>query len=101
MAKKLYVGGLPYSTTEDELKETFAKAGSVESASIIIERETGRSRGFGFVTMADEDAQKAIDMFNGSDLGGRKLTVNEAKPMTERAPRRSFDRGGSSDRRSF
>lgn len=93
MAKKLYVGGLPYSTTDDELKNGFAQAGNVISASVIIDKMTGRSRGFGFVEMEDADAEKAISMFNGADFGGRRITVNEAKPMTERPPRRSFDRG--------
>lgn len=93
MAKRLYVGGLPYATSEDELKEAFAKAGAVESANIVIDRMSGRSRGFGFVEMAnDEDAQKAIDMWHDQDFGGRKLTVNEAKPMEERAPRGNFNR---------
>jgi len=94
MAKKLYVGGLPYATTEDELREAFSQAGAVESASIIMDRMSGRSKGFGFVEMAtDEDAQKAIDMWNGKEFGGRTLTVNEARSMEER-PRRDF-RGGN------
>ena len=94
MATKLYVGGLPYSTTQDELRDTFAKAGAVASASIIMDKMTGRSRGFGFVEMEnDADAQKAIEMWNGQDFNGRKLTVNEAKPMEARAPR-SNDGGG-------
>lgn len=85
MAKKLYVGGLPYSTTEDELRDAFAQCGSVASASIIMDRMSGRSKGFGFVEMAnDEDAQKAIDQWNGKDFGGRTLTVNEARPMEPR-----------------
>ncbi|TSC83311.1 MAG: RNA-binding protein [Parcubacteria group bacterium Gr01-1014_19] len=88
MAKKLYVGNLPYSANDESLKETFSAAGSVESANVIMDRMTGRSRGFGFVEMStDEDAQKAIEMFNGKDMGGRALTVNEAKPMESRAPR--------------
>ena len=96
MAKKLYVGGLPYSATEDSLKEAFAQAGTVASVAIISDRMTGRSKGFGFVEMAsDEEAQKAIDMFNGKDFEGRNLTVNEARPMEPRAPRSGgFDRGG-------
>lgn len=94
MAKKLYVGGLPYATTEDELREAFSQAGAVESASIIMDRMTGRSKGFGFVEMAsDEDAQKGIDLWNGKDFGGRTLTVNEARPMEER-PRRDSRGGG-------
>lgn len=96
MAKKLYVGGLPYATTDNELKDAFARAGEVSSAIIIMDKMTGRSKGFGFVEFAnDEDAQKAIDMWNGKDFGGRSLTVNEARPMEER-PRRDF-RGGGGD----
>jgi len=85
MATKLYVGNLSFRTTEDDLREAFSQAGTVESASVIQDRETQRSRGFGFVEMATpEEAQKAIEMFNGQDLGGRNLTVNEAKPKTDR-----------------
>ncbi len=95
MAKKLYVGGLPYSTTGDELKEAFSKAGAVESATVIMDKMTGRSKGFGFVEMSsDEEASKAIDMWNGKDFGGRNLTVNEARPMEPRAPRASGFGGG-------
>lgn len=97
MAKKLYVGGLPYSTTNDELKDHFAQAGSVDSAVIIMDKMSGRSKGFGFVEMSsDAEAQNAISMFNGKDFGGRNLTVNEARPMEERAPRTGgggFNRG--------
>jgi cold-inducible RNA-binding protein len=94
MAKKLYVGGLPYATTDNELKDAFAQAGAVASAVVIMDRMTGRSKGFGFVEMnADEDAQKAIDMWNGKDFGGRTLTVNEARPMEER-PRGNGGAGG-------
>lgn len=83
MAKKLYVGGLPYKTTDEELREYFSQAGTVESASVVTDRETGRSRGFGFVEMADEEgAQKAIDTLHNSELEGRTLTVNEARPKT-------------------
>ncbi len=89
MATKLYVGGLPYSTTQDELRDAFSKAGTVTSSSIIMDKMTGRSRGFGFVEMeSDSDAQKAIEMWNGQDFDGRKLTVNEAKPLEARPPRR-------------
>ena len=85
MAKKLYVGGLSYSTTEDTLKEAFAQAGAVESAAIITDKMSGRSRGFGFVEMTnDEDAAKAIEMWNGKEFEGRTLTVNEARPMEQR-----------------
>jgi len=93
MATRLYVGGLPYSTKEESLKETFSKAGSVVSASIIMDKMTGRSKGFGFVEMSsDAESQKAIEMFNGKEFEGRTLTVNEARPMEARAPR--GDRGG-------
>ena len=97
MAKKLYVGGLSYDTTDATLKETFAKAGTVESATIITDRMSGRSKGFGFVEMSsDEEAAKAIEMFNGKELDGRSIIVNEARPMEPRAPRQGgFDRGGN------
>lgn len=88
MATKLYVGGLPYSTQEDALKEIFAQAGNVTSAVIIMDKMSGRSKGFGFVEMAtDEEAQKAVSMLNGQEFEGRKLTVNEARPMETRPPR--------------
>jgi len=96
MAKKLYVGGLPYSTTDDELRDHFAQAGAVASATIIMDKMSGRSKGFGFVEMDnDGDADKAISMFNGQDFGGRKLTVNEARPMEARPPRSGGFGGGS------
>lgn len=97
MAKKLYIGGLSYNTTEDGLREAFAKAGAVSSASVITDKMTGRSRGFGFVEMEnDEEATKAIEMWNGKELDGRTLTVNEARPMESRPPRQGggFNRGG-------
>lgn len=88
MAKKLYVGNLSYSTNDDSLRETFAQAGNVESANVIMDRMSGRSRGFGFVEMAtDEEAAAAIEMFNGKEVDGRELTVNEARPMTPRGGR--------------
>ncbi|MDP2641266.1 MAG: RNA-binding protein [Candidatus Yanofskybacteria bacterium] len=90
MAKRLYVGGLPYQTSREELEQLFAAAGAVESASIITDKMSGRSKGFGFVEMStDEEAQSAIEMFNGKDFNGRNLTVNEARPLEERAPRRN------------
>lgn len=93
MAKKLFVGGIPFSCTNDQLKDHFATVGTVESATIIMDRATGRSKGFGFVEMAtDEDAQVAIDKLNGSDLDGRTINVSEARPMTERPQRESRDR---------
>lgn len=97
MAKKLYVGGLSYNTTQDTLKDTFSQAGSVDSATIITDKFSGRSKGFGFVEMSnDEEAEKAIEMFNGKELEGRTITVNEARPMEPRAPREGggFNRGG-------
>lgn len=95
MSKKLYVGGFPYSTTEDELKEHFGKAGNVLSVSIIIDKMTGNSKGFGFIEMeSDEEAQSAISMFNGEAYNGRNLTVNEARPMESRPQK--FSRGGFS-----
>jgi len=85
MATKLYVGGLPYASTDDALKSHFSQAGTVVSATIIMDKMSGRSKGFGFVEMStDEEAQKAIEMFNGQDFEGRKLTVNEARPMQPR-----------------
>jgi len=94
MAKKLYVGGLPYSATEDSLKEMFAQAGTVESATIIMDKMSGRSKGFGFVEMStEEEAKKGIELWNGKEMEGRTLTVAEARPMEER-PRRDFNRGG-------
>ncbi len=87
MANKLYIGGLPYSTTQDALQNAFAQAGTVVSATVITDRMSGRSKGFGFVEMStDEEAQKAIELFNGKDFEGRTLTVNEARPMTPRPP---------------
>ncbi len=96
MATKLYVGGLPYSTQEDALKELFAQAGSVTSAVIIMDKMSGRSKGFGFVEMStDEEAQSAVSMFNGQEFEGRKLTVNEARPMEARPPRTGGFGGGN------
>lgn len=95
MAKKLYVGGLSYGTTDEALKAAFSEAGAVESVTIIKDRMTGRSRGFGFVEMTnDEDAAKAISLFDGKELDGRKLTVNEARPMTDRPKFGGGGRGG-------
>jgi cold-inducible RNA-binding protein len=89
MAKKLYVGNLSYTTTEDLLKDSFGQAGTVESAVIITDKMSGRSKGFGFVEMSsDEEASKAIEMWDGKELDGRTIKVNEARPMEERPPRR-------------
>jgi RNA recognition motif-containing protein len=94
MSSKLYVGNLSYDSTEDSLKAKFAEAGEVTSVSIITDKMSGRSKGFGFVEMAsDEDAKKAIEMFNGQEVDGRKLKVDEARPMQPRD-----DRGGSYSR---
>jgi RNA recognition motif-containing protein len=84
MTKKIYVGNLPFSTTEEELSALFQEIGSVESVSIITDRDTGRSKGFGFVTMNDTDADAAIAKLNGQDFNGRAVTVNEARPMVKR-----------------
>ncbi len=87
METRLYVGGLSYNTTEDQLRAYFAQAGTVTSAQVITDRDTGRSRGFGFVEMDDEEARRAIEELDGSDIGGRKLTVNQAQPRQDRGPR--------------
>ncbi|HEX5887416.1 MAG TPA: RNA-binding protein [Pyrinomonadaceae bacterium] len=85
MSTKLYVGNLAFRTTSQELQELFAQAGTVQSASVVEDRDTGRSRGFAFVEMStNEEAAAAIDQFNGKDLGGRMLKVNEAKPRENR-----------------
>lgn len=85
MAMRLYVGGLSYDTTQDTLKNYFAQAGTVNTATVIMDKMSGRSKGFGFVEMStDEEAQKAIEMFNGKEFEGRNLTVNEARPMAPR-----------------
>src|SRR5206468_8772907 len=85
MSMKLYVGNLSFQTSSDELNSLFAQAGTVESAAVVEDRETGRSRGFGFVEMSSkEEAQKAIEQFNGKEVNGRNLNVNEAKPREDR-----------------
>lgn len=84
MSAKLFVGNLPFSTTDQDLQNEFANAGLVESATVIKDRETGRSRGFGFVVMStEEEAQKAIEMFNGKDMDGRAIVVNIAREKTQ------------------
>ncbi len=98
-SNKLYVGGLPYSVTEDRLEGLFAEHGTVESARVITDKFTGRSRGFGFVEMSSqEEAQQAIDKLNGTDLEGRSLTVNEAKPKEQRSGGGGGGGGGGRDR---
>ena len=85
MSMKLYVGNLSFQTSSDDLNSLFAQAGTVESAAVVEDRETGRSRGFGFVEMSSkEEAQKAIEQFNGKEINGRNLNVNEAKPRENR-----------------
>lgn len=84
VVKTLYVGNLPWGTTEDELTEAFGRFGDVKSSRIIVDRETGRSRGFGFVEVADDDATKVVEAMNGVDFGGREITVNEAMPRQGR-----------------
>jgi RNA recognition motif-containing protein len=85
MSKRIYVGNLSYQTTEGDLTNLFEQAGAVESANIITDRDTGRSKGFGFVEMGSDDADKAIAQFNGAELDGRTITVNEARPRPERS----------------
>ncbi|HKW86250.1 MAG TPA: RNA-binding protein [Nitrospiraceae bacterium] len=101
MGSKIYVGGLPYSTTEQQLNELFAAHGTVESARVITDKFTGQSRGFGFVEMSTaEEAKTAISALNGTQLDGRTLTVNEARPQEPRSGGGSFGggRGGKRDR---
>jgi cold-inducible RNA-binding protein len=102
MSKRIYVGNLSFQTTEPALSALFEQIGPVESVHLITDRDTGRSKGFAFVEMRDEDAEKAIAQLNGADVGGRSLTVNEARPREERGGRgapsggrgRSGGRGG-------
>ena len=90
MSMKLYVGNLSFQTSSGDLQQLFAQAGTVESASVVEDRETGRSRGFGFVEMSTkEEGQAAIQQLNGRELGGRSLTVNEAKPREDRGGNRN------------
>ncbi|MDQ3816953.1 MAG: RNA-binding protein [Acidobacteriota bacterium] len=99
MTMKLYVGNLSFKTSSEDLRELFSQAGTVESASVVEDRETGRSRGFGFVEMSsNEEGQKAIQQFNGKEVNGRSLTVNEAKPRENRG---GGSRGGGGGRGGF
>ncbi|TAG35931.1 MAG: RNA-binding protein [Polaromonas sp.] len=95
MGNKLYVGNLPYSVRDEDLQQSFGQFGSVTSAKVMMERDTGRSKGFGFVEMGSEaDAQAAINGMNGQSLGGRSVVVNEARPMEARPPRSGGGFGG-------
>jgi RNA recognition motif-containing protein len=101
--KNLYVGNLPHSTTEADLRSLFESHGSVDKVSIVTDRDTGRSRGFGFVEMAEaSEADKAVAALNGTELGGRTLTINEAKPRADRPRgRQSFGGGGGRGRDDY
>lgn len=96
MSKRIFVGNLSYQTTEGDLSNLFEQVGQVESVNIITDRDTGRSKGFGFVEMGNEEADKAIAQFNGAELNGRSITVNEARPRESRSPS-----GGSRSRSGF
>lgn len=99
MGKKLYVGNLPYSATEDELRTLFGECGTVEDVAVIVDRDTGRSKGFGFVTMSsDAEAQAAINAKNGATMGDRQIKVNEARPKEDRGGGGGFGGGGASGR---
>jgi RNA recognition motif-containing protein len=101
MGRKLYVGNLPYTTTESDLETLFAQAGAVETVNVIRDRETGRARGFAFVEMAtDEDAQQAVTQLHDRNFGGRRLTVNEAKPQAPRSGGGGGGFGGGKPHRS-
>lgn len=102
MGKRLYVGNLPYTITDEELSELFSQTGTVESAKVITDKYSGRSKGFGFVEMAtDEEAQAGIQKWNGQEYGGRKLNVNEARPQEDRPRGGGGGGGGGGGRRSF
>ena len=95
MGNKLYVGNLPYTVRDEDLQQSFGEFGSITSAKVMMERDTGRSKGFGFVEMgSDAEAQAAIAGMNGQSLGGRSITVNEARPMEARPPRTGGFGGG-------
>ena len=105
MSKRIYVGNLSYQTTENDLTTLFEQAGQVDSVSIITDRDTGRSKGFAFVEMSTEDADKAIAQFNGTEINGRALNVNEARPREDRSGNRGGyggrNSGGRGDRGGF
>ena len=90
MAKRIYVGNLPYTSTEDDIRRLFEEHGTVNSVDVLIDRDTGRSRGFGFVEMSDEDARRAIEALNGAELEGRALRIDEARPRRDRADQGSW-----------
>ena len=95
MAQNLFIGGLAFATTDDSLKEFFEQIGEVVSAKVATDRDTGRSRGFGFVEFADEASnQKAIDTLNGKELDGRAINVSVARPKEDRPPRKNYGGGG-------
>jgi RNA recognition motif-containing protein len=99
MGNKLYVGNLPYTVRDSDLEQSFGEFGAVTSAKVMMERDTGRSKGFGFVEMgSDAEAQAAIEGMNGQSLGGRSITVNEARPMEARPPRTGGGGYGGGDR---
>lgn len=99
MGNRLYVANLSYQTSESELEEVFQQCGTVSSVQIVMDRETNRSRGFGFITMgSDAEAQAAIERLNGQELGGRQLRVSEARPREERPPQQKRSYGGGGDR---
>jgi RNA recognition motif-containing protein len=99
VSKKLFVGNLPYSCTSDQLQSMFGEVGTVISANVITDKFSGRSKGFGFVELEDDAAEAAIAKFNEFELDGRKMIVNEARPMEARPPRRDF--GGGGDRGGY
>jgi len=102
MSNKLFVGNLSFNTTENDLNDAFAAHGTVTETNLMMDRETGRPRGFGFITMSTPaEAQAAIDALNGKELGGRALTVNIAKPREERGPRTGGGGGGGGGRRDY
>lgn len=102
MGLKLFVGNLSFDMSEEDLKDLFSQAGSVQSATIIKDRMSGRSKGFAFVEMSsDEEAQTAVDQFNGKEVGGRAIVVNEARPMEKRPDRGGFSGNRGGDRGGF